>query len=227
MNIKETYIQIRKEIPEYVDIVVAAKQRTSEEVLTIIEAGALHIGENYIQEAEAMYKALGDKAKKVRWHMIGDLQKNKINKAVKMFDVIQTIDSLEKAIEIDKRVANAGKDKVSVYIEINIAEEPAKSGLMPDDKLLEEVVRNIAKLEHLSLEGLMTMGPVVSFPEQLRPYFRKTKQMFDKIRSLNIENVNLKTLSMGMSDSYKVAIEEGANMLRLGTILFGPRKYKS
>ncbi len=227
MNIKETYIQIRKEIPEYVDIVVAAKQRTSEEVLAIIEAGALHIGENYIQEAEAMYKALGDKAKKVRWHMIGDLQKNKINKAVKMFDVIQTIDSLEKAIEIDKRVANAGKDKVSVYIEINIAEEPAKSGLMPDDKLLEEVVRNIAKLEHLSLEGLMTMGPVVSFPEQLRPYFRKTKQMFDKIRSLNIENVNLKTLSMGMSDSYKVAIEEGANMLRLGTILFGPRKYKS
>ncbi len=226
MNIKDTYIKIRKEIPEYVDIVVAAKQRTPEEVLAIIEAGALHIGENYIQEAETIYKALGEKAKKVCWHMIGDLQKNKINKALKIFNVIQTIDSLEKAIEIDKRVANAGKDKVSIYIEINIAEEPTKSGIMPDDKLIEEVVRNIAKLEHLSLDGLMTMGPVVNSPEQLRPYFRRTKQIFDKINSLNIENVNLKTLSMGMSDSYKVAIEEGANMVRLGTILFGPRKYK-
>ena len=225
MGIKETYNRIRQEIPEHVDIVIAAKQRTAAEVEEIIDAGAVHIGENYIQEAEAMYNALGEKAKKVSWHMIGELQKNKINKALKIFDIIQTVDSLEKAVDIDKRVANAEKQEVKVYIEINIGAEPAKSGIMPDEKLIEELARNIAKLDHLRLEGLMTMGPVVSNQEELRPYFRKTKKIFDKIKSLNIDNVDMKTLSMGMSDSYKIAIEEGSNMVRLGTIMFGPRRY--
>jgi pyridoxal phosphate enzyme (YggS family) len=227
MSITENYQRIRKEIPDNVSIVLASKTRTPEEIMKVIETGATDIGENYVQEAEGMYNDLGEKAKKVRWHMIGALQKNKINKALPIFDVIQTIDSLKTAVAIDRRVEKAGKKIIPVYIEINIGSEITKDGLKPDYEIIESLVREISKLEHLSLEGLMTMGPRFGNPEDSRPYFRKTKDIFERIRALNLPNVNMKTLSMGMTNSYKVAIEEGSNMVRLGTIVFGKRKYEN
>ena len=222
-KIKENYEKIRKEIPENVTIVLAAKTRTPEEVKEVIESGATDLGENYVQEAWEMINAIGDEAKKVKWHMIGHLQKNKINKALRIFDVIQTVDSLEKAIDINKRVEKFNKI-IPVFIEINIGSEITKFGMKPDYKAIEDLAKEISELPYLRLEGLMTMGPRTGNPEDVRPYFKKTREFFEKIKLLNLENVNMKYLSMGMSNSYKVAIEEGSNMVRLGTIIFGERK---
>ncbi len=222
MSITENYQNIRADIPDDVTIVLAAKTRSPEEVLEAIEAGATDIGENYVQEAEAAYEELGDAVKRVRWHLIGNLQKNKINKALQVFDVFQTIDSLKKARDVNTRAARIAK-VLPVYIEVNVGEESSKAGMPPEYDEIEQLVRNMAQLESLKIEGVMTMGPFWGDPEELRPYFRQTKRIFDKLAGLGIPNVEMKTLSMGMSDSYNVAIEEGANMVRLGTIIFGPR----
>lgn len=224
MNITENYQKIRKEIPNHVTIVVAGKTRTPKEIVEVIEAGATDIGENYVQEAEKMYVALGEKAKKIRWHMIGHLQANKINKALKIFDVIQTIDSFEKAFIINKKAEKMGKI-IPIYIEINIGSEITKAGIKPKYEIIEDLVKKISKLNYVSLEGLMTIGPRFGNPEDSRQYFRKIKEIHEKIKFLNLPKIKIKTLSMGMSNSYKVAIEEGSNMIRLGTSIFGERKY--
>ena len=224
MGIKENYLRIRKEVPDYVEVVLAAKTRSAEEIKEAILAGAEIIGENYVQETERVYEQLGPLAQKVKWHFIGHLQKNKINKALQIFDVIQTIDSYEIAETINKKAEKIAKG-VSVFIEINIAAERNKSGIEPDYKIVEELARKISRLRYLRLEGLMTMGPLTDDPEDLRPYFRQMKEFFDKLKNLNLPSANIKYLSMGMSDSYRVAIEEGANMVRIGTGIFGERIY--
>jgi len=223
MSIRENYQKIREEIPDDVTIVLAAKKRTPEEIVEVMEAGATDIGENYLQEAEEMYNALREDAKKVRWHMIGTLQKNKINKALQIFDVIQTVDSLDKAVAVNKRAERMEKI-MPVYIEINIGSEMTKSGVEPVYSVIENLVKEMSTLECLSVEGLMTMGPRFGNPEESRPNFRKTKEIFERIKALDLPGVKMKTLSMGMSNAYKVAIEEGSNMVRLGTIVFGERK---
>jgi len=222
MTIGEKYRKIRWEVPDHVTIVGAVKTRTADEVSQAIEAGLTEIGENYVQEAESLSNELGARAKNVRWHMIGHLQTNKINRALELFDVIQTIDSLKKADAINKRAAVRGK-VVPVYIEINIGSELTKSGLSPDYALVEGLIKEMAGMEFLRVEGLMTMGPVTGDPEDIRPYFKKARGIFDRLCSLNLPHVDIKTLSMGMSHSYKVAIEEGSTMVRLGTALFGER----
>ena len=130
MRITEQYQKIREKIPEHVTIVLAAKTRTPEEVKEAIDAGAMDIGENYLQEAEQMVAMLGDTSKKVRWHMIGDLQKNKINRALKVFNLVQTLSSFEKAEALNQRAADAGKI-MSVYVEINSGKEESKKGVDP------------------------------------------------------------------------------------------------
>lgn len=229
MGITENYLKIREEIPGDILIVVASKTRIPEEIVEIIEAGATDIGENYVQEAEKMKQELGEKANTIKWHMIGHLQKNKINKALPIFDVIQTIDSLEKAQAIDKRTERVGKSIIPVLVEINIGSEDSKAGIKPEEhepfeEYMEKLIRDVSRLGHLRVEGLMTMGPRFGNPEDSRPYFRRTREIFEKIRDLNIPNVDMKYLSMGMTNSYRVAIEEGSNMVRIGTAIFGPRR---
>ncbi len=229
MNIGENYQKIRAEIPSEVRIIVAAKGRTSAEIEEVIEAGATDIGENYVQEAETAIKTLErDLARRVKWHMIGPLQKNKINKALPIFDFIQTVDSLELARDIDKRVLKCGKEFIPILLEINIGSEESKYGIKPGDhesleKFLERLVYGISQLAHIRLEGLMTMGAFGANPEQFRQDFRKTKNIFDHLAKLELEQVDMKYLSMGMTDSYRIAIEEGANVVRIGTAIFGPR----
>ncbi len=215
--IKENVKKIMSELPKGVLLVAAAKTRTSEEILEAIEAGVQIIGENYVQEAEKAFGIIGNRAK---WHMIGHLQTNKTKKAVRIFDMIETIDSVKIAKAIDKECKKLGK-VMPVLIEVNSAEESQKAGVMPDDVI--SFIKDISHLENIKIEGLMTMGPFVDDPEELRPYFRRTKELFEKIRDMDIPNVEMKYLSMGMSDSYRVAIEEGANMVRIGTKIFGPR----
>ena len=222
MSITEEYQRIRKEVPGHVTIVLAAKTRTREEVEEAIAAGATDIGENYVQEGESMHAELGELAKTVTWHMIGDLQTNKINKTLPVFDMIQTVDSLKKAEAVSLRALRIDKI-MPVLIEINIGSERTKSGIAPELDLVEALVRDAAALSGITICGLMTMGPRFGDPEKSRAYFRKTREIFDTIRAQNLENVSMEHLSMGMSNSYKVAIEEGATMIRLGTCVFGTR----
>lgn len=224
MSIKENYRNIRGKIPENVKIVLAAKKRTTEEIIEAIEAGAKDIGENYVQEAENVFKKIDNRKNKVTWHLIGSLQKNKIRKALPIFDVIQTIGDYKIAEHINKRVKSCGKTVVPVYIEINIGSEMTKYGVKPDyDKIMDLINKISSNLKNLRVEGLMTMGPRFEDPEKSRSYFSKTREIFYKIKSQKLPGVDMKTLSMGMSNSYKVAIEEGSNMVRIGTAIFGKR----
>ena len=230
MSISANYARIGQEIPDYVTVVVSGKARTVEEIEEAVDAGATDIGENYVQEARQMYSSLRKKAAKVRWHMIGHLQTNKINKALRVFDVIQTVDSLEKAAAIDKRVERVKRKIVPIFIEINIGSENSKDGIKPDEHepfeaYIEKLITDMLKFEHLRVEGLMTMGPRFGNPENSRPYFTRMRRIFEKIRELDLTNVSMKYLSMGMTNSYKVAVEEGSNMVRIGTAIFGKRSY--
>lgn len=215
--IKDNIKKILEELPDGVVLVGAAKTRTPEEVLEAINAGLEIIGENYVQEAEKAFAVIGQKAK---WHMIGHLQSNKANKAVKVFDMIETVDSVKLAKAIDRASGNIGK-VMDLLIEINSGKEPQKAGVMPDDAI--SLIIEISKLNNVSIRGLMTMGPFTGDPEDARPYFNKTRDIYNKIKEMNIDSVEMRYLSMGMSNSYKIALEEGANMVRIGTNIFGER----
>jgi hypothetical protein len=198
-------------------LVAAAKGRSPQEILEAIEAGVQIIGENYVQEAERAFAVIGHRA---QWHMIGHLQKNKAKKAVAIFDMIETLDSVHLAQELEKHCARMNK-VMPVLIEINSGREPQKSGVFPEDA--EALIKAVAPLPHLKVVGLMTMGPRFGNPEEARPYFRETKSLFDYLRTLNIPNVEMQYLSMGMSNTYQIALEEGANIVRIGTKIFGER----
>ncbi|NPV83551.1 MAG: YggS family pyridoxal phosphate-dependent enzyme [Candidatus Aminicenantes bacterium] len=216
-HIKENVRRLLKELPPGVELVAAAKQQPPEKIMAAIEAGIRIIGENYVQEAVEAFLVVG---KKVQWSFIGHLQKNKVKKAVEIFDIIETVDSLELAAEINKRCAALGKI-MPVLIEVNSGREPQKFGALPEE--VEPLARAITGLPNLKLRGLMTMGPFEGDPEEARPYFRLTRQLFDQLKGTNLPGAELNILSMGMTNSYRVAIEEGATRVRLGTRIFGPR----
>jgi pyridoxal phosphate enzyme (YggS family) len=217
--IKENVKKILAELPPGVHLVGAAKTRTPEEIDEAVAAGLQIIGENYVQEAERALQVLGNR---VNWHMIGHLQRNKAKKAVGVFDMIETVDSMNLAREIDKCCGKIGKI-MPVLIEINSGEETQKAGVLPDEAI--DLIKEMSSLEHIRVMGLMTMGPFTGDPEEARPFFVKTKEIFQKLKEMNLPNVEMRYLSMGMSNSYKVALEEGANMVRIGTKIFGERQY--
>ncbi len=216
-TIGENVRRLLSELPLGVELVAAAKGSRPEAVLEAVEAGVKIIGESYIREAEAARELIGSKAE---WHLIGHLQKNKVKRAVALFDMIETIDSLEIAREIDKQCKLLGK-VMPVLIEVNSGREPQKSGVFPE--AVEQLAGEVAACGNLKLMGLMTVGPYSSSPEELRPYFAETRHLFEKLNKLGLTGIEMKYLSMGMSDSYKVAIEEGANIVRIGTMIFGER----
>ena len=216
--IEENVKRIISELPAGVDLVAAAKTRTPDEIRRAVDAGIRIIGENYVQEAEEAFAALGRIA---RWHFIGHLQKNKVKKAVPIFDMIETVDSVKLAELIDRECAKLDKT-MPVLVEVNSGREPQKSGVLPEDA--EKLIRELSRLERVHVQGLMTMGPRFGDPELARPYFQETKRLFDRLSQLDLDNVEMRYLSMGMSNTYKIAIEEGANMVRIGTKIFGKRE---
>jgi pyridoxal phosphate enzyme (YggS family) len=218
-DIAENVHRILSELPIGVHLLAAAKTREPAEVMEAVKAGANIVGENYVQEAERARALVGNLAE---WHFIGYLQKNKVKKAVAVFDVIETVDSIELAQEIDRRCAQAGK-LLPVLIEVNSGREPQKYGVLPEN--VAGLAREIAHLGHIQVKGLMTMGPQSGHAEESRPYFKETRKVFDAIRKLGIPDVEMRYLSMGMTDSYRVAIEEGANIVRIGSKIFGERAY--
>jgi len=217
MTIAQNVRQLLDELPPHVELVAAVKTRTPAEVMEAVDAGIKTLGENYLNEAERVYAVIGQR---VNWHFIGRLQKNKIGSVVSLFDMIETLDSLELAAAINRECALAGK-MMPVLIEINSGAEPQKSGVLPEE--LAGFITRVKDLKHIKVAGLMTMGPVSHQPEDYRPYFATTRQLFETIGGLQIPRVEMRYLSMGMTDSYQVAIEEGANMIRIGSRLFGPR----
>lgn len=220
VTIKQNVQQILNELPDGAQLVAAAKTREPREILEAVAAGIRIIGENYVQEAERACREIGGRAE---WHFIGHLQKNKVKKAVEIFDMIETVDSSEIASEIDKRCAQAGKT-MPVLIEINSGRETGKAGVYPEDA--EQLIREISTLKNIRVMGLMTMGPLFKKPEDARPCLAETRRVFDRIKELNIPNVEMKYLSMGMTSSYHIALEEGANVIRIGSKIFGERGYK-
>ena len=217
-NIKTKCEEIRKDIPQDVTLVAATKERTVAEIQEAIAAGIEIVGENYVQEAVRKHREIGDS---VKWHMIGHLQRNKVRDALRVFSLIQSVDSLRLAREIDRQCGRSGKI-MPILVEINIAGEGTKYGINPDEA--PDMLRQIASFPNLRVEGLMTMEPYLDDPENSRAYFKRMKRLFDEIRSYGIPGAKMRILSMGMSNSYDVAIEEGSNMVRLGTIMFGERK---
>ncbi len=219
--IKQNVARLLSELPGGVQLVAAVKTRTPEEILEAIASGVKILGENYVQEAEETYKSVGNKAE---WHFIGHLQKNKVSKAVRLFDMIETVDSLAIAREIDRRCAQIGK-AMPVLIEVNSGHEQQKAGVLPEEA--EQLVTEISGLSNVRVMGLMTMGPRLGNPEDSRPYFVATKQLFERIKKLGLPDTQMKYLSMGMTNSYRIALEEGANMVRIGSKLFGERDYQA
>jgi pyridoxal phosphate enzyme (YggS family) len=220
VTIKQNVRNLLSELPDRVQLVAAAKTREPQEILEAVAAGVTIIGENYLQEAIRAHEVVGNKAK---WHFIGHLQKNKVKKAVEIFDMIETVDSIDIAREIDKRCAQIGRT-MPVLIEINSGREDQKAGVYPEN--VAQLVTEISTLNNIRVMGLMTMGPVSGNPEDSRPYFVETRKTFDRIQKLNLPNVEMKYLSMGMTGSYRIALEEGANIVRIGSQIFGERSYQ-
>ena len=220
MGIKENVERIKSLLPEGVILVAASKSRTPEEILEAHQAGIDIFGENYVQELLTKYEKIGNR---VEWHFIGHLQRNKVKKIVDVVEMIQTLDNLKLAEELEKRFSRVDKI-IEVLIEVNIAREPQKAGVLPEDVI--PFVKEVSeRFSYIKIKGLMTMGPFVDDPEKLRPLFRETKKLFDRIRDMGIKNADMEILSMGMSDSFLIAMEEGANMVRIGTAIFGKRPY--
>jgi len=215
--VQENVLALLAELPPNVELEAAAKGQPPEKIIAAIEAGVRIIGENYVQEALAAQAVIG---RRVRWHFIGHLQKNKVKKAVEIFDMVETVDSWELAQEIEKRAAALSK-VMPVLIEVNSGREPQKFGVWPENVVA--LALKIAQLPHLELQGLMTMGPLAGAPEEARPYFRETRRLFEELKNIELPRGAMRYLSMGMTNSYRVAVEEGANIVRIGTKIFGPR----
>jgi pyridoxal phosphate enzyme (YggS family) len=216
--ITENVQRLLRELPEGVELLAAAKERTAEEISEAIRAGIKIIGENYLQDAQKVFPDVKEKA---YWHFIGHLQTKKVRKVVEMFDMIESVDSLRLAQEIERCCA-ARDEVMPVLIEVNSGKEQQKYGVNPED--VPELIGEIVSYPHIKIMGLMTMGPRFGNPEEARPYFEKTRELFEQIKGLHSPNVEMKYLSMGMTNSYEVALEEGANLVRIGTKIFGDRR---
>jgi hypothetical protein len=204
--------------PEEVRVVAAAKSQGQHRIEEAIAAGIRIIGHNYLQEAERESPA--ELRHRVKLHMIGHLQRNKAGKAVELFDMIETVDDMRLASDLDRRASVAGK-VIEVMIQVNLAAEPQKSGI-PEDQV-EGMVEAIRALECLRLKGLMTMPPFFDDPDRVRSYFARLRELRDKLISKDILSSDMNELSMGMTGDFEVAVEEGATLVRIGSALFGPR----
>lgn len=201
-----------------VRLLAASKSQRVEAIGDALTAGVTLLGENYVQEAREKKRVV---AKAAEWHMIGHLQRNKVQTAVELFDVIETLDSAALANALDKEGQKRGKI-VRTLVEVNLAMEKSKSGVAPDR--VAGLLEQVAKLPHVAVEGLMTVPPVQERPEGARRYFRTLRELADKFRGTGASNVRMAELSMGMSYDFVVAIEEGATIVRIGAALFGPRR---
>lgn len=231
MSIKENIDDIVKRIevtckkagrnPNDITLIAVSKTVESPKVREALEAGIDNLGENRVQELIKKYEDLKDTD--IKWHMIGHLQKNKVKYIIDKTVLIHSVDSLSLAEEIDKRAKNKGL-VANVLIELNIGEEESKFGIKEEN--VYDFIKSLENFENIRVLGLMTVAPFCENPEDVRWVFKKMKDIYDKISTMNLKNAEMKYLSMGMTNDFEVAIEEGSNMIRIGTAIFGARKYK-
>ena len=227
MMIKEQLEEVRERVnaaclragrdPKSVTLIAVSKTKPAQAVQEAYEAGARDFGENKVQEILQKQPAL---PQDIRWHMIGHLQRNKVHQVIGKAVLIHAVDSLRLAEQIEQEAAKRNLD-VDVLLEINVAKEESKYGFFLEDA--EEAIRQISSLPHVHIKGLMTIAPFVENPEENRVYFRKMRELLVDMNGKKIDNINMDTLSMGMTGDYEVAIEEGATMVRVGTSIFGAR----
>ncbi len=200
-----------------IKLVAVSKKIGVEKIKDAVSAGATLLGENYVQEAK---KKIAEIGRPVEWHMIGHLQTNKVKDAINLFDMIQSVDRIGLAEEINKRAKRQNK-RIRVLIEVNISGEATKSGIEREKVI--SLVSEIAGFTSIEVEGLMTMPPYFTDPQDARPYFKILRELREEIERQRFANVSMKELSMGMSNDFEVAIEEGATIVRVGTAIFGAR----
>jgi PLP dependent protein len=218
LRISETCLRCGRD-PGAVRLVCVTKTMSAETVQLAIQAGAGIFGENYIQEAREKCAALAEYP--VSWHFIGHLQTNKAKYAVKLFDLIHTVDSLHLATELDREARKIGKVQ-KILIQVNMGKEASKSGI--DAESADPLMRSLADLPNLSVRGMMTLPPFFDEPESVRPYFRGLRELRDTLNKPGISGIRLDELSMGMTGDFEAAIEEGATLVRIGTAIFGERQ---
>ncbi len=205
---------------EDVTVIAVSKTVDSERAREAVEAGLVNLGENRVQELVKKYDELSNT--NVKWHLIGHLQKNKVKYIIDKTVLIHSLESLELAKEINKKAKQ--HDLISnVLIELNIGEELSKFGISED--AVYEFVKSLEQFENIKVLGLMTVAPFTENPEDVRWVFKKMKEIFDKISGMKLKNTEMKYLSMGMTNDFEIAIEEGANIIRIGTAIFGARNY--
>ena len=197
-------------------LVCVTKEAAFDKVKETIQAGVSDIGENRVQEAVRKYGLL-NKESGIRWHLIGHLQTNKAKKAIQVFDLIHSVDSLRLAEKIQEEARKAGKMQ-SILVEVNVSGEEAKDGVRPEG--LPDLIKAISGMKNLMLLGLMTIAPYSERPEDSRPHFRRLRELRETLLSYNCDNIDMKHLSMGMSGDFEVAVEEGADIVRIGTSIF-------
>ncbi len=229
--IKDNYQQVlasieaaksrRREVPKEapVKLIAVTKNHDVAAMREAIDAGATEVGENRIQEAANKFDAL---EREVTWHLIGHLQTNKVKQAVKYFQLIHSVDSLHLARALEKEAAKIGKVQ-DILLQVNLAREDSKSGLYKEE--LEEAFREVDGFEHLRIRGLMCMAPNYDEVENCRPLFREMYGIYCQVKEMPWQRAKVEYLSMGMSHDYEIAVEEGANIVRVGTAIFGPRQY--
>ena len=204
--------------PEDIKLVAVTKTATVEQIKEAISAGVKTIGENKVQEAKGKYQVLSADIADIEWHLVGHLQTNKVKYAIEVFDLIHSVDSIKLAEEIDKRSLQFGI-MTNILVEVNVSGEETKYGIKPEE--VEPFLKEISEFSRIKVRGLMTIAPIAEDKEEVRPYFRKLRELSEKIENKNIKNVKMDYLSMGMTDDFEVAIEEGANMVRIGRGIFG------
>jgi pyridoxal phosphate enzyme (YggS family) len=207
--------------PEEIALMAVSKTHSPERIREAYAAGIRLFGENRVQEFGSKAASLAD-LRDAHWHMIGHLQTNKATRAAELFTAVDSIDSVKLAQKLDDAARQLGK-KLAVLIEINVGGEAAKSGVAPDSPELEALLSLAHGLEHLEVRGLMTVPPYTEDPQAGRPYFRKLRELRDRIRCRNLPCLGMSVLSMGMSHDFEVAIEEGSTCVRVGTAIFGER----
>ncbi|MBI5198570.1 MAG: YggS family pyridoxal phosphate-dependent enzyme [Nitrospirae bacterium] len=209
--------------PSEIKLVAVSKTVDIDRIKEAVIAGITILGENRVQEAQkkvASYE-LRVVGRKIEWHMVGHLQTNKAKTAIRLFDLIHSVDSLRLAEEIDRESRKTGKVQ-DVLVEVNLAGEETKHGVSKEGTI--SLLKEMSKLKNISVKGLMTMPPFSEDPEKVRPYFRRLREIRDNINELRVTGYELRDLSMGMSNDFEVAIEEGATMVRVGTAIFGERR---
>ena len=203
--------------PGAITLVAVSKERSVEEIREAVGAGITDIGENRVQEALLKYKKLFP-LPALRWHMVGHLQTNKVKQAVVIFYLIHSVDSVALAAEIDKEAARINRIQ-DILIQVNTSFEESKSGIRPDELI--PMALEISRFKNVSLQGLMTIAPITDTPGKVRPYFKALRELRDKLNELRITSHGVRILSMGMSDDFEAAIEEGATLVRIGRGIFG------